>query len=428
MVRANAPVSLSLETLLKNALERNGQIKESMQDVEVAKSQLDQANAARYPKGTATFIAAPIFEETGNAVQSYSNWNKWGPFLQGGIQVVQPIYTFGQIGGYRDAATHQVLAKSGLADVRRNEVVYTTKEYYYSYLMATDLENLVDKLVEFLEEAVNTAEDDGQKKKSSVKPHDIFRLKTALEDLRQKKLQAKAGRMTAEKAIAWMSATEYESLRGQPLEPEAFEIKPIEEYLKLAKANRPEFRALKEGQEARAALRDAKQAQSYPVLFVGGFASAGWSPVREKQHSVFAMDPFNQPQGGFGVGLRLDLEFARHSAEASEQDAELLKLKATESYAAPGIELQVKRAFWDLEQAVQSLKIAERRKQQTKKWFVGSAMGWSIGLTPPKELLESLEGDGTAKKNYIETVFAHNMALAKLTQAVGVEVTKLKYR
>jgi outer membrane protein TolC len=143
--------------------------------------------------------------------------------------------------------------------------------------------------------------------------------------------------------------------------------------------------------------------------------------------SVFANDPFNGFQGGFGLGLRFDLEFARQSAEAHEQEAEMMKLKATESYAVPGIELQVKKAFLEMEQAAQGLEIAESRRKLGKKWFVSNAMGFSIGITPAKDLMESLEGSGTARKNYIETVYSLNMALAKLSQAVGVEVTQLKY-
>jgi len=164
------------------------------------------------------------------------------------------------------------------------------------------------------------------------------------------------------------------------------------------------------------------------VLFVGAFGEASWSPVREKQKSIFAMDPFNRIQGGAGLGLKFDLEFARHSAEAAEQEAEAMKLKAKESYAVPGIELQVKKAYWELEQAAQGLEVAERRKALGKKWFVQSAMGWSIGITPAKDLLEALEGNGLSKKNYIETVYALNLALARLSLAVGEELTELKYR
>ncbi len=419
--------SISLDTLLRNTLQRNGQIQESLQDIEIAKSQVDLARAALFPHGSATILAAPIFQETGDALNSTSNWSKWGPFFQVGAQIVQPLYSFGMLSNYRKAADNQVVAKENLADVKRAEVIESAKEFYYGYLMATELESLVDELVKFLDEAVNTAEKQSGKRNSKIKPHDLYKLKSALEDLRQKKLQAVAGRKTAERAVSWVSATQFDSLRKRPLEPEDAELKTLDEYLAIARKTRPEFRALKAGQVAREAFRDAKRAQSYPLVFVGGFASLPWSPVRTKQNSVFANDPYNQLQGGVGLGLKFDLEFTRHSAEASEQEAEWMKLKATESYAAPGIDLQVKRAYWDLEQAKEGLEIADRRKKLGKKWFVSSAMGWSIGLTAAKDLLEALEGEGLAKKNYIETVYSYNVALAKLTQAVGTEVTQLDY-
>ena len=417
---------MALSELLKSAAISNGQIEEARQDVEIARAQLKQANAAWYPKASATVIGAPIFEETGNAVESHSNWNRWGPFVTGGFQIVQPLYTFGQIGNYQKAAENQILAKEKLADVKKAEVLVMAKEMYYSYLMANDLYNLVDMLYKFLFDALTTAESQ-KDSKGSIKPHDLYHLKTAIDDLEQKRLFAKQGRQTAERAILWVTKAPIAGLKTTDLVAERFQKKTLPEYLDLAKQNRPEFGALAKGQLARESLRDAKRAQSYPILFLGAFGSTAWSPVREKQASMFANDPYNQTIGGIGLGLRFDLEWARHAAEAAEQDAEYMKLKATESYAAPGIELQVRKAFWELEQAVDGLEVATRRKTTSRKWFVSSGMGFSVGITPPKDLLEALEGDGLSRKNYIETVFALNMALAHLTQACGVEVTDLKY-
>jgi outer membrane protein len=421
---------VSLEAVLKNVLSNNGMIQESMQDVEIARAQLEQARAAVLPHANALVLAAPIFEEKGNALTSTSNWSKWGPLVKGGIEVAQPLYSFGMLSSYRRAAEKQIDARTGQAEMKRAEVLMTAKEMYYGYQMATDLESLVEDLTSFLGEAITTAEDGlkDKKRKSTVKPHDVYRLKTAFDDLEQKKLYAKAAKQTAEKAIAWVSGVPQVALPKRTLQPEKYQKLALEEYLKIAKAKRPEFMALASGQEARLALRDAKRAQSYPVLFVGGFASLGWSPVREKQNSVFANDPFNSISGGVGLGLKFDLEFGRHAAEAHEQEAEAMKLKATETYAAPGIELQVKKAYWELEQAITGLEVAERRRALGKKWFVSSAMGWSIGITPAKDLMESLEGNGLARKNYIETVYALNMALGHLSQAIGQEVTELKYR
>lgn len=426
---AMGAVSQQLEDVLRNVLAKNSQIRETEGDIDVAKAQRERARAAGYPHGEAMIITAAIPEEKGNALASTTNLSHWSPFVRVSAQLVQPLFTFGQLSGYRDAADNQILANTHLANVKRNGIVQTAKEYFYGFAMAKELDKLVDGLVGFLEEAVNAAEESSKKKKKdSVKPHDLYRLRVALEDLKQKKLYAAAGMKTARRAIEWVSVSPDIDLKGLRLEPERHVLKPLDEYVKIAKENRPELKALEAGQAARAALRDAKKAQSYPTIFLGGFIAIPWAPAREKQHSVFANDPYNQVSGGGGLGLKFDLEYARHSAEAAEEQAQLMKLKATADYATPGIELEVRKAYWEVEQGREGLMLATKRRDIAKKWFVSNAMGWSVGVTQAKELLEALQGEGEAKQNYIQTVYALNVALGKLSQAVGREITELKYR
>ncbi|MCB9253758.1 MAG: TolC family protein [Bdellovibrionaceae bacterium] len=418
---------LSLEALLKSAVTGNAEIKEKLADVQVAEAQQDQANAAGLPSGQAVVIGAPMPEVRGDVNNSTTNFGKWGPFIQGAIQIIQPLYTFGQLGSYKDAAQHQILAKQELARMKKDEIVYKTKEYYYGYQLAHTLESLVADVVGTLEEAAAEADKGLKKKKSKIKPHDVYHLKTELENLRQLGLEATAAKKTAERAVAWISAKNFEQLPVRKIRPTEFEKKTLDDYMTLARANRPEFKALKEGIQARRSLRDAKQAQSYPVLFLGGTFAGGWSPVADRPNSLYANDYFNRVIGGGGVGLRFDLEFWRHSAEAAEQEAEMMKLKAQEEYAVPGIELEVKRAFWDLEKASEGLEIADKRRKMARKWFISNASGFALGITPAKDLMDSLQGDALAKKNHAETIYALNMALATLSQKVGVEVADLKY-
>ncbi|MCB0404675.1 MAG: TolC family protein [Bdellovibrionales bacterium] len=309
---------LSLEALLKNAVTGNAEIKEKLADVKVAEAQQDQANAAGLPSGQAVVLGAPMPEVRGDVNNSTTNLGKWGPFIQGAIQIIQPLYTFGQLGSYKDAAAHQILAKQELARMKKDEIVYKTKEYYYGFQLAYTLETLVSDVVGTLEEAAAEAEKGLKKKKSKIKPHDVYHLKTELENLRQLGLEATAAKKTAERAVAWISTKSFEELPVRKIRPVEFEKKSLDDYMGLARANRPEFKALKEGIQARRALRDAKQAQSYPVLFLGGTFAAGWSPVADRPNSLYANDYFNRVIGGGGVGLRFDLEFWRHSAEAPQ--------------------------------------------------------------------------------------------------------------
>lgn len=420
--------SLTIEELLKNTLNNNGMIQEAAQDVEIARAQLDRARAAFWPKGSAGILGAPVFEETGDALNSKTNLNKWGPFLRGSFEFAQPLYTFGRLDAYERAANSQINAKTELTQAKRNEIVFKAKEIYYGYLMACEFEKLLENLSGVLKEALEEAENQkNEDKKSSIKPHDIYRLKMAYDDLEQKALMAQAAKKTAEKALSWVSGVGFEKVAENSLKPVEYQKKTLDEYLQLSKNYRPELKAIPAGIDAYESLAEAKQSEDYPVVFFGGFGELNWSPVRTRQNSQFAFDPFNRPQGGIGVGLKFDLEFKRHSAEAQEQRAQAMKLKATETYAVPGIELEVKKAFYELEQAEESLAIATRRKDTAKKWFVSNTMGWSVGVTSAEDLLEALEGSGLARKNYIETLYSFNIALAKLSQAIGKEITSTSY-
>jgi len=419
----DSPV-FTLKEFLDKTSQQNGMIQETAQEIEIARAQLARAQAAFWPKASVGILGAPIFEETGDALSSQTNLNKWGPFLRGSFEFVQPLYTFGMLSQYEKAAQSQITAKTEMTEAKRNEVIFQAKEIYFGYLMACEFENLLEDLSGFLKEAVESAESTlkDETKKGSIRPHDLYKLKTALDDLDQKMLFAQAAKRTAEKAIGWMAGVSQAQVAKQALDSPQYEKKSLEEYLELSQNHRPELKAIPSGIAAYESLAEAKQRQDYPVVFFGGFGEFNWSPVRTRQNSQFAFDPFNRPQGGIGLGLKLDLEFKRHSAEAQEHRAEASKLKATQTYAVPGIQLEVKRAYLELEQAQKSLEVAERRKTTAKKWFVSSTMGWSVGITAAKDLLEALEGNGLARKNYIETLYSLNVALAKLSKAVGKEL------
>ena len=190
------------------------------------------------------------------------------------------------ISSYQKAAAEQLEAKSELAQAKKNDVTLMAKEFYYGYLMARDLEALVEDLSSFLDEAIKSVEDvpEGKKSKNPIKPHDLYRLKTALADLQQKKLFASAAKKTAEKALNWVSGNSQESYDSLSSGVENFDKKSFEEYLEIAKKNRPEFKALASGIRARSALKEAKDAQSYPVVFLGGMIAKGWSPEIGRAH------------------------------------------------------------------------------------------------------------------------------------------------
>ena len=73
---------ISFEKILRNTLEKNAQIQESVQDIEIARQQLERANAALFPTAASLFATAQArpsaaFCDTPRAIKPSSMWRAW---------------------------------------------------------------------------------------------------------------------------------------------------------------------------------------------------------------------------------------------------------------------------------------------------------------------------------------------------------------
>jgi outer membrane protein TolC len=57
--------------------------------------------------------------------------------------------------------------------------------------------------------------------------------------------------------------------------------------------------------------------------------------------------------------------------------------------------------------------------ENTRKWFVAAAQGYEIGTSDPKDLIDALKAYFTARFSHLQSIHDHNVAVAKLEQAVG---------
>src|SRR5512135_3099071 len=108
----------TLEQCIKRAVDLNSEIREAEFEAEVYRSKKEQADAGRWAQ--AEFVAYGSLSPRANLVNgrygspdSTTNINKEsydGVFGRASVKLVQPVYTFGMIDGYRSAAEHGILA------------------------------------------------------------------------------------------------------------------------------------------------------------------------------------------------------------------------------------------------------------------------------------------------------------------------------
>jgi outer membrane protein TolC len=169
-------VTLDLNTAIQMMIDNNGMYGASKKTIDYAKAKIEEARAAWYPKTEVTYLIAPIFEETGNALASNSDYSKWGVFTKIYGTVVQPLYTFGLISSYKSAALAYYDLEVARSNLTKNELVDQTKQFFYGLQLAYELIDVVEDAKSKLEGAIKTAEEKVLRNK--MKREDLFALKS----------------------------------------------------------------------------------------------------------------------------------------------------------------------------------------------------------------------------------------------------------
>lgn len=422
-------VTLDLNTAIQMMIDNNGMYGASKKTIDYAKAKIEEARAAWYPKTEVTYLIAPIFEETGNALASNSDYSKWGVFTKIYGTVVQPLYTFGLISSYKSAALAYYDLEVARSNLTKNELVDQTKQFFYGLQLAYELIDVVEDAKSKLEGAIKTAEEKVLRNK--MKREDLFALKTYNAKILTKVDEANRGKYLAKQGLAWILGlglnTEVE-LEKPYIDPEKVEIKSEDYYIDLATKYRPEIKMIDSGLLATKNLWQAETFKKRPNLFLIGFGEYSYSNVRENQKSPFANDPYNNLGAGVALGLRFNLDWWSINAKAKQSKAQYEQLFVSKNTLTDGMKLQIKKAYRELIDCKKNLEYTEEGQKNAKKWFFSAIMGYSMGFTETDSLVKSLEAYFEAILNYYLAIYQFNVTLSNLTKVVGQEVVpSIKY-
>jgi outer membrane protein TolC len=112
-------------------------------------------------------------------------------------------------------------------------------------------------------------------------------------------------------------------------------------------------------------------------------------------------------QGGRTGG---DIEQAE--AALSQRRAELEDLKGQ-------IEADVRNAYLDLQAATSQVELSQKNVQLSQETLNQSRMRFEAGVTHNLEVVQSQESLASAEQDYVDAVFAHNIAKLDLARALG---------
>jgi outer membrane protein TolC len=189
----------------------------------------------------------------------------------------------------------------------------------------------------------------------------------------------------------------------------------FDEALRQAMAQRSDLKAAQAQVRAAELTHSAARSERMPSLSVdANYGAIGTNPSQAKATYTLA-GTVRVPiwQGG------------RAGADIEQADAELEQRRAEADDLKSQIESEVRGAYLDLQAATSQVDLSQRNLQVTKETLELTRQRFDAGVTDSVEVVQSEQTVAGAELDYIDSVFAHNVAKLGLARAIGSAADKL---
>jgi len=330
-----AKLVVTVEEAISRAVAQAPELGESQADIDLAESKLREAGAYRFPRIEFLSLLGPAPQankqdfnrpDTGYGL-SHLTW-----FVSGDVLVTQPLYTFGKISENMKAAGFGIEVDRAKKEQRRNEIAQKVREYYYGLLLARQMKGLVEEVQGYLDTARTSARKLLDQGSPNVDGMDLYKLDAFTGEASKFLNEANRGEqlaLAALRARLGLTPTADLEIADEQLTLDDSGIKELSVYLADAENRRPEYRQIREGLKARAALVEAARANFYPDIFLGAYYSAAYSQERDKISNPYVTDTFRHNWGGVALGVKWHLDFGITGAKVAAEQAQYERLLKT---------------------------------------------------------------------------------------------------
>ncbi len=179
--------------------------------------------------------------------------------------------------------------------------------------------------------------------------------------------------------------------------------------LRQAFEQRADLKAAEAQVEAAERARSAARAERLPSFAVrADYGVIGTNP--SQAHGTFSVAGTVRVPIWQGGRIKGQTEVA--DAALDQRRAELEDLKGR-------IESEVRNAYFDLQAAASQIEVARKNIQVTTQNLELTRQKFDAGVSDNVEVVQSQEALSTANTDYINSVFAHNLAKLSLARAIG---------
>ncbi len=429
-------VRLSLRQAIARSLEASPEVGQSEAQRSFAEARYGEARASRFLTEfnltTAHAVAPGLTIPEGNPFPTdalYLNpevendWDDLRPFNRAEVELTQPIWTWGQLGGTIRAARYGIGVEAAAVRSTALEVALRTGEIYYNVLLTEALGRIIDAAGETVERAKREVRRLLNEGDAGVDDADLFQVQITEQEYERRVVELEQSQALARSALArqlFLPEGRLALPDTSILEPIDFTLDSLDTYLRLGLAQRPEIDQAEAGLQARQALVEVARSDYYPKLFLQASGRISYAAGRYRQESAYIGDPFRGRSTRAGVGFRQNLNFFQTSARVEQAEAERNAVRYQQEGAAQLVRFQVEQAYRNLRIARAAMEARDAQLNLSDEWLRTEQINFDLDLGDTENLVDAVRQNLELQAAYYEAVRNYNVSVLRLLHATGV--------
>lgn len=351
-----------------------------------------------------------------------NDFESYSLFSQVDAKFLQPVYTWGELGGSIAAAGFAADAEEAATTGKREEVALRAAELYYNVLLTEALDRLTKDASADVAKAKQEIERLLAEGAEDVDEADMFEVLITEQEFNRRVVEVRQKKQTARIALRrllFIDDGAVVDLGGALLEPIAFSLDSLDHYQSIALAHRPEIRQAEAGLAARTSLVSVARSDYYPKFFVGGSAGIRYADGRFRQKSAYHSDRLRGSTLEAGVGLRQKLNFLQTRTKVEQAKAQTSEV-ANQLVAARQLVLfEVEDAYRNVIVAQAAMTSLQEALRLSKEWLRSEQINFDLDLGNTENLVRAVEANLTLQASAHEATHQYNLATLRLINATG---------
>jgi outer membrane protein TolC len=333
-----------------------------------------------------------------------------GPFnyFDARASLTQSIFNFRDIEKERAAAQSLKSAQYNYKDARELVVLAVGNAYLVAIATAARIETTTAQVTN-AQALYNKAVD---QQKAGLSPAiDTLRSQVELQTRQQQLIVARNDyakqKLSLARIIGLPPGQEFQLTEKAPYQ--ALTPLPIEIYLQRAYTSRSDYHAAQAQVLSAELSHRAAAAGRYPTADLSAnFGDIGVTPGQSNGTW--------QVNGGINIPI---FAGGKVHSDLLEADAQLKQARSQLGDLRGRIDYEVRTALLDLTAAAEQVEVARSSVELAEEAFNQSKDRFSAGVTDNLEVVQAQEAVASANENYIQSLYAHNLAKVELAHAIG---------